>query len=387
MTGFSFYYIEANLVCVLVFAIMLLHNHFNIDRQEKQIKFDYALSAFILYFLTDCFWAAIVDGLLPRTRLSMFIVSFLLYVFMSLVIYTWLSFVLAFEQAPHRDRPINRFAVAFPFLVSTLALILHYLLAPQTLIDDRLETTSAFGIYLVAVPYIYMAAILFYSIRKARTTENPGEKRKHLFVGFFPLMTIAGGLVEMVFLPEAPIFCFTAMLLMLVFYIQSLVSQISLDPLTGLNNRGQLERYCSQRSNLYQADRKTVAVMMDIDRFKAINDTYGHSEGDKALVLVSNALKTVANGHSMPSFLCRYGGDEFILIVHPAELDEVEALIREIQAEIDRQNTIRAITISAGYDEFHGSGDTIQACIHRADKNLYAEKQRKGTARPKSIAV
>ena len=387
MASFSFYYIEANVVCILAFAIMLVHNHFSIDRQEKQIKFDRALVAFILYFLADCFWVAISSELLPKTFFSVAFVAFLLYLFMSSITYFWLGFVLAFEQTPHRDRPINRFAVAFPFLVSTLVLILHLIVAPRTLINENLDTTFAFNVYLVAVPYIYMAAILFYTIRRAKATENPAEKRKHLYVGFFPLLSVLGGVVEMFFLPQAPIFCFTSMLLMLVFYIQSIVSQISLDPLTGLNNRGQLERYCSQKSNLYLPGRKTVAIMMDIDRFKSINDTYGHAEGDSALILVSGALKKVVSNHSMPSFLSRYGGDEFLLIVHPVSLAEVEDLIREIRAEIDRQNNIHALKISAGYAELRDGEDTIQACIQRADKKLYLDKKRRSSSKPQTVAV
>ena len=375
MTSFAFYYIEANIVCILVFAVLLLYNHFSIDRQEKQVKFDFALLAFMLYFAGDCFWAAISAEILPKTRLSVASNSFLLYLFMTLITYSWLQFVMAFEQAPRRNLPLNRFAVAFPFLVSTLVLILHYIIAPHTLIDSELNMLPAFSVYLVAVPYIYMAAILFYTIRKARQTQNPASKRKHLFVGFFPLMTIIGGLIEMLFLPEVPIFCNTSMVLMLVFYIQSLLAKVSLDPLTGLNNRGQLERYCSQRGNLLMPDRKTFAVMMDIDRFKSINDTYGHAEGDRALVQVSGALKAAMGRHNMPSFLCRYGGDEFIMIVHPAAAEEVEDLIRDIRAEVKSWSTEHSLSISAGYDELRGAEDSIEECIERADKKLYQDKK------------
>ena len=375
MTSFAFYYIEANIVCILVFAVLLLYNHFSIDRQEKQVKFDFALLAFMLYFAGDCFWAAISAEILPKTRLSVASNSFLLYLFMTLITYSWLQFVMAFEQAPRRNLPLNRFAVAFPFLVSTLVLILHYIIAPHTLIDSELNMLPAFSVYLVAVPYIYMAAILFYTIRKARQTQNPASKRKHLFVGFFPLMTIIGGLIEMLFLPEVPIFCNTSMVLMLVFYIQSLLAKVSLDPLTGLNNRGQLERYCSQRGNLLMPDRKTFVVMMDIDRFKSINDTYGHAEGDRALVQVSGALKAAMGRHNMPSFLCRYGGDEFIMIVHPAAAEEVEDLIRDIRAEVKSRSAEHPLSISAGYDELRGAEDSIEECIERADKKLYQDKK------------
>ena len=376
--AFAAYYVEANIVCIIVFGILLTHNHFNIDRQEKQIKYDRALLGFIFYFAVDCYWALIVSELVPKTLHSVVADVFLIYLFMSMITYFWLDYVMAVEQAPHRGRPINRFAVIFPFLVSTAALILNYLFAPQFLINEELDTLPGFSMYLITVPCIYLVAILFYTMRKAREEENRLEKRRHLFIGFLPLLTLAAGLVQTMFLPHVPIYCSAAMILMLMFYIQDIETRVSVDPLTSLNNRGQLRRYTKQKANLYMDDRLTVVVMMDINRFKAINDTYGHAEGDRALVIAAEALKRAINGSSMPSFLCRYGGDEFILILHPSAIGETEQLIRSIRGELRQacaaEHTPYQLSVSAGYDELRGGQDTIQSCIQRADKKLYLDK-------------
>ncbi|MBQ7488427.1 MAG: hypothetical protein IJT77_13115, partial [Clostridia bacterium] len=119
MEGFAVYYILVNIVCVIVFGILLFHNHFSIDRQEKQIKFDHALIASMCYFVTDIFWAAIVSGMVPKTLYTVVINTFLIYLFMVAITYTWLQYVLAVLQMPHRNRRINRFAMIFPFLIST----------------------------------------------------------------------------------------------------------------------------------------------------------------------------------------------------------------------------------------------------------------------------
>lgn len=375
MKGFSFYYIEANLVCAIVFGIILLHNHFNIDRQEKQIKFDHALLAFIVYFLTDSVWAGIVDGLFPKALYG--IVNFMIYISMAAIIYFWLEYVMAYEQVPHRNRPSNRLAILLPFLISTIAFVVHYIIAPQTLISSTMETQPLFTLYLSLVPDLYMILILFYTIRRARREENPVERQKHLFIGALPLMVSVSGLVGEMINPYAPTFCFASLILMLIFYIEAVELRVSQDPLTQLNNRGQLERYCAQRGNLYLENRRTAVVMMDIDKFKTINDTHGHAEGDRALIIVSDALKKVVNRHSMPSFLCRYGGDEFILIAHPQSISEIDGLIGEIREEVHRARVGYPLSISAGYDELQGGTDTIQRCIRRADKKLYVDKRRK----------
>ncbi|MBQ4514629.1 MAG: GGDEF domain-containing protein [Anaerolineaceae bacterium] len=375
MHSFAVYYIEANIVCIIVFGIMLTHNYKNIDRQEKQVKFDHVLNAFMAYFLVDCFWALITAKIIPKTRFTVVVNVFLIYIAMAAITYTWLDYVMAYEQVPNRDRPIHRFAVIFPFLISTTALILNYIFAPDMLIDESLNTKGTYSIYLVAVPYIYMAAILFYTIRKARTEENIIEKKRHLYIGLFPLMVIAGGFIQILFFPYIPIYCFTCMILMLIFYIQSIEHRVSIDPLTNLNNRGQLARYISQASNLHQEGKLTVVIMMDIDDFKTINDTYGHAEGDKALILVSDSLKKTINSHSIPAFMGRYGGDEFILIIHPVKMEETIQLINEFRNEIDKHEKEKPypLTVSIGYDKLEGQ-DSFENCVQRADKNLYQDK-------------
>ena len=205
------------------------------------------------------------------------------------------------------------------------------------------------------------------------------DKRKCLFIGAFPLMVIIGGLIEALFFPHLPIYCFTCLILMLVFYIQAIEVRVSMDPLTQLNNRGQLMRYVMQKSNINQEGRQTFVIMMDIDDFKKINDTYGHAEGDKALVTVANSLKAVVSKGAVPSFLGLYGGDEFILIIHPDSREHPDHMIRMIREEISQEcaanGTPYHLFVSAGYDMLRGGKDSIQNCIQRADEKLYQDKQ------------
>ena len=140
MRDFVIYYVESNVVCMIVLGLLLAHNHFSIDRQEKQVKFDRVLIVFMLYFLADSFWAAIVAEVIPKTRFTVVADVLAIYVLMVATSYTWLEFVMAVEQAPHRNRPINKFAVLFPFIVSTIALVLTYLFAPHVLLNENYDT-------------------------------------------------------------------------------------------------------------------------------------------------------------------------------------------------------------------------------------------------------
>ena len=379
MDDFFLRYTEGNLICVIIFAILLAHDLFNADRSEKQIKYDDVLIAFIFYFIADIFWAALETGRIEKNLTTVIINTLCLYVGMELITFTWLEYVMSVEQVPHRNRPINKFAVIFPFLVSTVVLIAVYLIKPSILINESLEIQPGFNPFLVGASYINIAAIMFYAIRKAVSEEDPIEKRKHLLIGLFPLLVIAGGLLEMLFFPHDPIFCFCSTILMLVFFIQMMERQISVDPLTGLNNRSQLLRYVAQKNNTNMEERLTYVLMIDINDFKAINDTYGHAEGDKALIILSDSLKKAIGNHNMPVFLGRFGGDEFIMIVHPQNGNEMEPFVNDIRTEIENEcrsyETPYVISIGIGYDELKDDPDTFQKCMQRADKKLYLDKE------------
>ena len=344
----------------------------------------------MLYFISDVVWSAIIAGVIPRTLTSVVLSNLVNYFLMAGVTYMWLRFVMAYEQVPHRERAINKFAVLFPFILATLALIGVYLFVPSVLINEDLTTTMAFNAFLVAVPEIYIIAVLVYTLRKAKVEPNREHKKNHVYIGMFPLIVIGGGMLQVLVLPRTPVYCFCCTILMLILYIKSMEKQISVDPLTGLNNRGQLAKYISQEVNNRKDRRRTFVVMLDVNDFKLVNDTYGHAEGDRALALIAAALKKVTKETAIPSFLGRYGGDEFILILHPYAESELDAVIVSIREEIDamclRETTPYELSIGAGYDEYLGGHDTMQNCIQRADYKLYLDKQYVKLSAPKKAS-
>ena len=98
MSSYFIYYTEASIVCVIIFGIMLCWDLFSIDKQEKQIKYDHALIAFMLYFVSDALWAAVIAGMLPRNRFIVVSTNFSNCVLMAAITYTWLRYVMAVEQ-------------------------------------------------------------------------------------------------------------------------------------------------------------------------------------------------------------------------------------------------------------------------------------------------
>ena len=359
---------------------MLMHDKMSIDRQEKMLKYDNALTSFMLYCISDALWSGVDSGVFPVNRFTVLITDFSNFLIMTAITYNWLRFVMSAEQIANRNDKRVRISLILPFVLSALVLIVTYLVAPHLLIGDDLKTRPLFDVFMVTVPYIYLIAIIVYAVKLAIKEENPIEKKKHLYIGFFPIMVVAGGLLQMLIMPQLPIFCFASTILMLLFYIQSIESQISTDPLTRLNNRGQLIRYASQESNLWIADRSTYIIMMDINDFKKINDVFGHAEGDNALVIAANTLTNVVKKYSFPIFLGRYGGDEFVMIAHPVNDDEIDGLISDIREGVKerclKDNKPYILSMGVGADRLIKEQDAFARCMKRADTKLYEDKDR-----------
>jgi diguanylate cyclase (GGDEF)-like protein/putative nucleotidyltransferase with HDIG domain len=158
------------------------------------------------------------------------------------------------------------------------------------------------------------------------------------------------------------------------------------DPLTGLPNRRSMFAHLSRELKRAERLNQQVAlIVMDVDGFKAINDTYGHSVGDHALREVANALQRALR----PYDLCvRYAGDEFIMVLADcppetaeAKRIELQARVAEIRLEV-RTGKVLAVATSAGASVFPHDGTTYEELLAAADQRMYRDKAaRRGRSR------
>lgn len=147
----------------------------------------------------------------------------------------------------------------------------------------------------------------------------------------------------------------------------------SKDSLTELLNRRAGEQLLIQYDNHRKQHGKPVCIIMvDVDNFKKINDTYGHVTGDVVLKTISRTLQNEAR---TSDYVIRWGGEEFLIIVPDATLEETLALTDRIRKSICDQfiNEVGQVTASFGIAELLSS-ETTASLINRADKALYKAK-------------
>ncbi len=148
------------------------------------------------------------------------------------------------------------------------------------------------------------------------------------------------------------------------------------DGLTGLANRGEARDVAARELARHSRTGRPATLMIaDIDRFKAINDRYGHPRGDDVLRRVAETLDQCCRGADTPA---RYGGDEFLLVLPDTTLHGADELARRIRKTLDAARFERApelcCTISIGAAEARADTADVDEWINEADTALYRAK-------------
>ncbi len=160
--------------------------------------------------------------------------------------------------------------------------------------------------------------------------------------------------------------------------VRAAMEMAVVDPLTGLNNRRYLETHLySMLEQAAQKGRPISAMILDIDHFKRVNDSYGHEAGDEVLRHFAARVRRVVRGADL---MCRYGGEEFVIIMPDAKLsvaqivaERIRATVAATQFPIDKGARSIPVTVSIGVADSNGD-DTPDGLMKRADQALYLSK-------------
>jgi len=230
--------------------------------------------------------------------------------------------------------------------------------------------------------FIILSTILFLYVVQSGVTalvrsfkkENYVDRKEYRRLFAFAAVYMVVQVIQLVLPAVFPYRTVGMMLFFEVFLIKSMQEMIGRDPLTHINNRFAAER---QLGVMFSSNDDFEIVMLDVDKFKSINDQYGHQEGDKALQYVAAALKTSAEGIC---FIARMGGDEFLILNRDVShsIENIEEKINtNLKALLEKQERKYRFTVSTGYALKDESIKSIPDLIELADNRLYLRNSMK----------
>lgn len=231
------------------------------------------------------------------------------------------------------------------------------------------------GPYFLISTLFSVILIVFAFILIIRYRNNIGRKY-YLSLALFagpPLISI---ILQILFYGVSIVLNSIVLSLLIAFlYIQN--KNMSTDHLTGLYNRKRFESYLKEKINSSSRNRTFSAIMLDINNFKNINDTFGHEMGDRALEISGKLLKSSIRTND---FIARYGGDEFFLILDISKERELKSTINRINNKINEFNSRGVypfeLYFSMGYAIYdYESKMGVNKFLKHIDKLMYEDKE------------
>ena len=373
-------YLEINTFCILIQLIILKHHLKNLDKGISATSFTLLQISMILYFCLDMVCGLQENGVLILTRQQNEIVN--VGFFLSSYLVAFFSF--AFAESELGRRWLKCW---WKCVLSIMPLIVMSIATIGTLegkyffyIDENAHYVKGpYYLLMLAGAYGYIVLIALKSLYHLTQKKNYAQRKKLLMMSSFVVFPLIAGVLQAVY-TGISIICLGGTIATVQVYISLQESRITLDTLTQINNRScmmqQLENKMQNRPT--HGDKSLFFLMLDMDQFKSINDTYGHVEGDEALLRLASALKAACSGY--PAVLARYGGDEFCIVCEATD-EEMKQLCFKIYQNIERVNRTAArpydIRVSMGYAKATPDIQTIPDLIKEADRELYIQKKKR----------
>ena len=366
-------YIESHIISILFLGVMFL-------LRLKHWRPRYLNSLSAIYLITmfssamDIIWV-LMDGT-NQHRWLYHLVNIAYLSCFEFTGFAWLNYCA--QSFPFRlwQNKRQKFWYLLPALVITLLIAL----SPFTNWVYGIDAAGVYyrgpGFIIQPMGYLYMLAATALSLKARFMATHSSEKKQFTAMALFPLPSFMLGILQLMVPPgNLPTVQFAITLAVLIEFIAFLEGNVTQDSLTGLSNRYALDRALNAKMSSRRNKADELYVLMgDLDKFKTINDTYGHMEGDRALKLTADTLKNIFR--ETGTVLARLGGDEFAIILETDSEERVQAAMNKIQHELEKASNKEPfdLSISLGMAKFEGQ-NTATEFLKAADHVLYHAKR------------
>lgn len=370
------YYVAILLFCYGCLGLILMKTYKGSLFRQKKVYITILIFASAFFITADLVWMCINGNMKVSPALN-FTLNLLYFLGTMFVSYTFFFY----SESIQESKLIKN--KKFLFVASIPAIVLLFLMftSMETKLIFYIDANNEYRrgilyplqiIFSFGYPLVSSIKAMFKAIKKEFYF-----KRSDFLSLFKFLIFPAAGLTLQYFIPHVPFCSIGVTLGILWLFLENEDMIIYVDPLTDIYNKKALTKRLHHDLETLDANSRYYLFMLDIDKFKSINDTYGHVEGDLALMILAKVLKAYCNANH--AFVARYGGDEFSILLNCRPHQTIfsfcmglEEAVKQANVEYRRPYEIK---VSYGYAMYEDTINNIPDFIEKADEQLYINKQ------------
>lgn len=378
MTTYLGLYELINVFCIILLLTLVLHSRVGLGMTATRRRYARAARMLMIFYASDALWYAMDCAAIPQVRwISMFLKT-VYFLSAGAAGYCWFIYMETLSDGTVVRSRKSIFWAGSLIWVHTILAVINLFTGILFWIDPEMKYSRGpfFGLQYLVI-YAYLATGGFHALYKAN--HNYVDRARYIIIATFPIIPAISAIFQL-FYWRIPLNCMAFTLSVLIMYMNELGEQVSREPLTGLANRKHFMHTLEEGMEAHENDGQLYLFMLDMNRFKQINDTFGHVEGDKAILMTAEALKQACGDMHRKIVLSRYGGDEFAIVAILEDADEVGMLKDNIYAAIEDQNAkillSYRLSISIGVAQYTPETKGIRGFIADADAQLYTEKEK-----------
>lgn len=370
---------EVDIVCIVV-LICLAHRAVGVgfDRPIKNKLFERALLFAVAANAMEIIWDIHTAGYIPLGQGAGWLVNALYFAFLELTAFSWFIYA---EVVEHRDILHNR----RQFLLAAIPQWVLFFLVAASAFTGWVFSVDEAGVYhrgplffmQLLCSYGYVIYTMAKSLQVVLLRRNSSSRREYMVIASFALPVLICGVLQFL-MPRLSLATAGMTVSYMLVYLNSLQLMVSIDPVTGISDRRQFLLSLNSRAESLRFDEQLYFLFIDVDNFKAVNDRFGHDEGDRVLRLVGDSLRAVCT--EVKASYGRYGGDEFTVAYTATNKQSAEHLCRRLEEALAQrleESSAGNVGLSIGMVEFRRGQESVQDLITRADREMYLIKERK----------
>lgn len=367
-------YIITEIFCILFSVGIIIKANKNVGTDLQMRHFRGMALFFIVYLISDIWWALGQSGLIPFSRMLNKLTNAAGLSAVSLLTLGWCMFVI-YRLDQNNSPKVRLLKKAHSVITATdcIFIITSVFTDFYFYIDEEgiFQFSDSYAVHIIFT-FIQLFGSGIFSFVQSFSNKQVKIRKEYRLPLLFIIIPSATTILEEI-LPLTPIVPLGIFLPIHYAFLEIQNSEIYSDALTGLNNRRRMEIFLQDMIHDATEENPFRIYMIDVNDFKQVNDRFGHLAGDRALQLIADALHNVSD--RLHGFCARYGGDEFVLIINE-EAAVQEAIQSEVNLLRERcSDLIPQLSVCSGGAVCSSGAITAAQLIAQADEELYKQKE------------